>query len=61
MRLSFELNFEAYLKTMQNLACFAAGPRIVKTICTEGLECLQNPGSLRFHGDQMLIGRLWFI
>ena len=43
MRLSFELDFEAYLKTMQNLVCFAAGPRVVKTISTEGLECLQNP------------------
>ena len=43
MRLSFELDFEAYLKTMENLVCFAAGPRVVKTISTEGLECLQNP------------------
>ena len=43
MRLSFELDFEAYLKTMQNLACVAADPRVVKTIGTEGLECLQNP------------------
>lgn len=43
MRLSSELDFEAYLKTMPNLACVAAGPRVVKTICTEGLECLQNP------------------
>ena len=43
MRLSFELDFEAYLKTMQNLACVAAGPHVVKTICTEGLKCLQNP------------------
>ena len=42
MRLSFELDFEAYLKTMQNLACVAAGLRVVKTICTEGLECLKN-------------------
>ena len=61
MRLSFELDFEAYLKTMQNLACVAARPRVVKTICKEGLECLQKPSSLSFHGDQMLIGRLWFI
>ena len=44
MQLSFELDFEAYLKTMQNLVCIDAGPRVVKTIqCTEGLECLQNP------------------
>ena len=44
MRLSSELDFEAYLKTMQNLVCVVAGPRVVKTIqCTEGLECLQNP------------------
>ena len=61
MPLSFELDFEAYLKTTQNLAYVAAGPRVVKTICTEGLECLQNGSSLRFHGDQMLIGRLWFL
>ena len=26
-----------------SLRCIAAGPRVVKTICTEGLECLQNP------------------
>ena len=42
MRSSFELDVKAYLKTMQNLACVAARPRVVKTICTEGLECLQN-------------------
>ena len=38
MRLSFELDFEAYLKTTQNLAYVAASPRVVKTICTEGLR-----------------------
>ena len=44
MQLSFELNFEAYLKTLQNIVRVVAGPCVVKTIqCTEGLECLQNP------------------